>query len=90
MAQVFGALRPEGLTPPLVFQCAGFVLDRVAADVLHTLDLGVSQGCFRNLLCEFWSSLFAIKRNRLDNVRLLLFVIKEYYTASRPLHKSAA
>ena len=53
-------------------------------DVLHALDLGVSQSALGNLFFEFWRSPLSKERNRKLKTVELWNLVKEYYKEFRP------
>ena len=61
-----------------LFSCPGFSADFICIDVLHALDLGVTQEVLGSI---FWESLgvFAKGRNRALQVAELFRLMKEHY-----------
>ena len=47
--EFFTQQRLQGIMPSPLFNCPNFQLNMVCVDILHTLDLGVSQDCLGNL-----------------------------------------
>ena len=61
----------QGITPSPLFQAPGFTLLMVAIDVLHALDLGVTQDMLGNLLWESLDVLFMKGKNKAGKLNLL-------------------
>ena len=61
----------NGITPSPLFQAPGFTLLMVAIDVLHALDLGVTQDMLGNLLWESLDVLFLKGKNKAGKLNLL-------------------
>ena len=61
----------NGITPSPLFKAPGFTLLMVAIDVLHALDLGVTQDMLGNLLWESLDVLFMQGKNKAGKLNLL-------------------
>ena len=70
--------RQQGIQPSPLFQCPNFKLSMVCIDILHTMDLGVTQDC---LGCLFWYSTETHfpGTNRKERVHALWKAIKAHY-----------
>ena len=71
-------LRSQGIDLSPLFSCPSFSADFICIDVLHALDLGVTQEVLGSI---FWESLgvFAKGRNRALQVAELFRLMKEHY-----------
>lgn len=72
----------NGITPSPLFQAPGFTLLMVAIDVLHALDLGVTQDMLGNLLWESLDVLFMEGKNKAGKLNLLWLRITRSQTRS--------
>ena len=61
----------KGITLSPLFRTPGFTLLMVAIDVLHALDLGVTQDMLGNLLWESLDVLFMQGKNKAGKLNLL-------------------
>ena len=75
---LMAALRREGIKLSPLFSVPGFIADFICIDVLHALDLGVTQEVIGNVLFEC-SGVFAVGRNRVDQVVSLLLKLQSHY-----------
>ena len=76
--QFFILQAQQGLQPSPLFAAPFFTLAMVMVDVLHTMDLGVTQDCLGNLFWQACKFHFAGK-TRQDRVSQLWKAIKEHY-----------
>ena len=74
--EFFRRQRAQGIDPCPLFSLPGFVLEMVAIDVLHALDLGFSQNVIANVLWEFLE-LFAGGANRAARLETLFALLKK-------------
>jgi len=72
----------QGIVASPLFQCPNFSLDMVCIDILHTMDLGVTQDC---LGCLFWHSIetYFSGRTLKDKVQQLWTAIRQHYNAHK-------
>ena len=75
---LMAALRREGVKLSPLFSVPGFIADFICIDVFHALDLGVTQEVIGNVLFECLG-VFAVGRNRVDQVVSLLFKLQSHY-----------
>ena len=75
-------MRAQGLTASCLFSLPGITLDMVCRDVLHALDLGVSQDAIGNVLWEFLNNKKVCKgNNRGQRLTQLHKILKAHYKA---------
>ena len=79
MAAFAAVIGSSGVAMNSLFKCAGFMYFMVMVDVLHTLDLGVTQEVLGNVFLECLSSSLCAGRNRTAQVPLLFQRIKDFY-----------
>ena len=64
MTSFFLAMRLNGIKLSPLFSFPGFVFSMITIDVLHCLDLGVSQVVLKNIFYEFWECGLSRGKNR--------------------------
>ena len=84
MTGFLSELRKNKIAVSPLFSVPGFVLSMIAIDVLHTLDLGISQDALGNLFHTFWNSILAKTNNKLTKTKELWDRIKSYYQRVHP------
>ena len=74
----------QGVPPSPLLSCPGFTFLCIAIDVLHALDLGVTQDAIGNFFWAVLNSSFLTpkKINRDEKTKLLFQKVKEYYKRS--------
>ena len=72
-----------------LFRCPGFTYFMVMVDVLHTLDLGVTQEVMGNVFFECLSSSLCAGRNRAAQASLLFQRIRDFYRTHWPTSQIA-
>ena len=77
-SMLMAALRREGVKLSPLFFVPGFIADFICIDVLHALDLGVTQEVIGNVLFECLG-VFAVGRNRVDQVASLFLKLQSHY-----------
>ena len=77
-AQFWSIMRENGISPHCLFLLPGVTLEMVCIDVLHCLDLGVSQDLIGNVLWEFIENRFVEGSSREKRVKALLLHIKKH------------
>ena len=82
-ASFFDLQRDQGITPSPLFQAVGLKLHMVCIDVLHCMDLGVSQDILGNLFIECLGTICKGKNRKLQTAALWER-IKKYYKAFDP------
>ena len=83
-AEFFQRQRQQGIDPSPLFGLPGFLLIMVCIDVLHALDLGVTQDLLGNLFWESLDCLWGDLRNKDLRFIELKKSIKEYYKTFKP------
>ncbi len=76
--------KSENIPPSPLYSAPGFEWLTIMVDVLHTLDLGVSQVVLGHLFVEFWNSSLAKGNNRETKTIELWNLIKDYYNNAQP------
>ena len=84
MASFSRGLRLNKIIPSPLFSAPGFLWSMIMIDVLHALDLGVSQVTLGNLFYEFWRSPLSKAKNRQLKTVELWNLIKDYYKIAKP------
>lgn len=83
--QFLKLMASQGVTKCILFDAPGFSLKFLMVDVLHCLDLGVSQEFVGNLFWYVISAVGLFTSSTIDNRRLELWaMVKEYYKDARP------
>ena len=77
-AQFWAAMRAQGITPCCLFNLPGVSVDMVTIDVLHCLDLGVSQDLIGNVMWEFIEHGFVEGSSREKRVKELFKLLKKH------------
>ena len=83
-AEFFQRQRQQGIDPSPLFGLPGFLLIMVCIDVLHALDLGVTQDLLGNVFWESLDCLWGDLRNKDLRFIELKKSIKEYYKTFKP------
>ena len=89
MAAFAAVIGSSGVAMSSLFKCPGFTYFMVMVDVLHTLELGVTQEVLGNGFFECLSSSLCAGRNRAAQVSLLFQRIKDFYRTHRPTSQIA-
>lgn len=76
-------MRANGISNSVLFDAPGFILSMIMVDVLHCLDLGVSQEALGNLFHYFMTKM-SVGKNKSERLFVLWRKIKDYYDRSRP------
>ena len=74
----------NGVATSALFGIPGFDLDMIVVDVLHALDLGVSQEAIGNLFFMYICGSYCTGSNRAEKLRDLWLKIKAYYKEAKP------
>ena len=74
----------NGIAKSALFDAPGFLLQYIMVDVLHCLDLGVTQDAIGNLLFLYICSKFVEGKNRDQKLNTLWSKIKAYYKVAKP------
>ena len=71
--------KAAGVQPSVLFNSPGFALLMVCIDVLHALDLGITQDMLGNLFWESLGTLYKEGRTKADRLNLLWNKMKKFY-----------
>ena len=82
--QFLKLMAQNGIDRSVLFDAPGFILDFIMVDVLHCLDLGVSQEAIGNLFYYFIGLKFVPGNNQQERIQYLWTRISEYYKRARP------
>ena len=80
-AQLWSNMRDIGVDPPCMFSLPGMSLDFVMIDILHALDLGVSQDTVGNILWEVLKSALLPGDNMNERCKGLWHRLLQHYRA---------
>ena len=76
MAKLLAYIRKLNVTPSPIFSIPGFMLHMIVIDVLHTLDLGITQDALGNV---FWSFIKMSKDNKDAALQKLWCKMQSYH-----------
>ena len=84
MAQLFSGLRRKNIPISPLFSAPGFTLAMVVIDVLHAMDLGITQDILGNLFFAYMNSSLCTGSNKATRLSELWNRIKAYYRDKKP------
>ena len=83
-ASMMNMIRLSGVVLSVLFSIPGFEISMIMVDVLHTLDLGVSQDILGNVFWEDINSTCFAGGGRVERCQALMQRIRQYYKIAKP------